>query len=306
MTNNGPLEILAVTLTPTALKPGELLFVTIQVRNNSSETIQTMGPDSGFVYEEGESFRSRGFPEITGAFRAGIDFDGREGIDHPYRWGFSSPVGPGQTATASGAIRLRTSRTANYWAGLVREWIAWEQDLAGMQSIRVSASVAPSIVAVGLAPSALHVGDLLNVSIVVRNDSSDALPTQGPDPGFVYEEGDTFVTRGFPDAGGNFRVGVDFTSRSGIDHPYRWGLGAPLVPGETRTITGSIRMKNAGRRKNIGQDWCRNILLGCKTARGLSESRWHPPRVEAARAFSPLAWLRPRSRSAICSPSVSS
>ena len=243
MTDNGPLEILAVTLTPTTLRPGELLFVNIQVRNKSAEVVQTMGPDPGFVYEEGESFRSRGFPEITGMFRAGIDFDGREGIDHPYRWGFGSPLAPGQTATTSGAIRLRTARTANYWAGMVHEWIAWEQDLAGMQAIRVGSSVSPSIVAVGLAPAALKIGDLLNVSIVVRNDSSDALPTQGPDPGFVYDEGDTFAARGFPDAGGNFRVGVDFADRSGIDHPYRWGLGAPLVPGETRTIAGSIRMK---------------------------------------------------------------
>ena len=36
---------------------------------------------------------------------------------------------------------------------------------------------------------------------------------------------------------------------TGVDHPYRWGLGAPLAPGEARTITGAIRMKNAQSKK---------------------------------------------------------
>jgi hypothetical protein len=93
------------------------------------------------------------------------------------------------------------------------------------------------------------VGGLLNVSITVRNDSDQSLATQGPDPGFAYDEGDTFASRGFPAVGGNFRVGVDFDNRSGLDHPYRWGFGTPLAPGETRTITGTVRMKNAQAQK---------------------------------------------------------
>ncbi|HEX7588929.1 MAG TPA: DUF362 domain-containing protein, partial [Anaerolineae bacterium] len=147
------------------------------------------------------------------------------------------------------------AQAQEYWAGLVHEHIAWLQDRQGVERISVASSTSetgPRILAVGLAPAALKIGDLLTGSIVVKNESDAALPTQGPDPGFVYDEGDTFATRGFPDAGGNFRVGIDFTGRSGMDHPYRWGFGSPLAPGETRVITGSIRMKNAQERDYWG------------------------------------------------------
>jgi hypothetical protein len=100
------------------------------------------------------------------------------------------------------------------------------------------------IVAATFAPTALNIGQLLNISVTLRNDSNLTLPTQGPEPGFVYDEGDTFATRGYVDADGNYRIGVDFGERTGVDHPYRWGLGTPMAPGETRTISGAIRLKN--------------------------------------------------------------
>ena len=91
------------------------------------------------------------------------------------------------------------------------------------QTIRVeAASAVAEIVAVSLAPTSLNAGDLLKVSITVRNNSSAPLVTQGPEPGFVYEEGETFYTRGHPDIRGAIRVGIDFDGRTGVDHPYRW------------------------------------------------------------------------------------
>ncbi|MEW5718016.1 MAG: hypothetical protein AB1817_05285, partial [Chloroflexota bacterium] len=95
----------------------------------------------------------------------------------------------------------------------------------------VSPTAAPQITSVMFSPAAINSGDLLNVTITVRNDSTETLATQDPAPGFIYDEGDTFYTRGFPDVANAFRVGVDFDGRAGIDHPYRWGLGAPLAPG---------------------------------------------------------------------------
>jgi subtilisin family serine protease len=78
---------------------------------------------------------------------------------------------------------------------------------------------------VTLTPTNLAIGQLLNVRIAVRNGGATSLPTQEPGSGFVYDEGDTFVTWGFADVGGNFRVGIDFDNRVGLDHPYRWGIG---------------------------------------------------------------------------------
>ncbi len=241
-----PYEIALATFAPTTVDSGEMVNVSITVKNNSNETLPTQGPAPDFVYEEGETFYTRGFPDVKDAFRVGVDFDGRTGIDHPYRWGLGAPLAPGQTATITGSIRLKQTRAIKYWAGLVREQIAWLEDRAGAQTIAVNAFPAntPQIAQVKLTPTVVNSGDLLHVSITVTNNSDQPLATQGPDPGFVYEEGDTFYTRGFPDVNNAWRVGIDFTGRVGWDHPYRWGLGSPLAPGETRTITGAIRLRN--------------------------------------------------------------
>jgi len=241
-----PYDITRVTFTPRVLESGEVLNVSITVKNNSTETLPTQDPAPDFVYDEGDTFYTRGFPDVPNAFRVGIDFDERAGIDHPYRWGLGAPLAPGESRTITGGIRLTQSRERAYWVGLVRERVAWVQDRQGTQTIAVHPLHAPlpQIVQVKLTPTVLNVGDVLQVSITVKNNSDETLPTQGPDPGFVYDEGDTFYTRGFPDVPNAYRVGIDFTGRTGWDHPYRWGFGAPLAPGETRTITGAIRMHN--------------------------------------------------------------
>ena len=52
----------------------------------------------------------------------------------------------------------------------------------------------PPIISVAFSPSTSNLGEVLNVSITVRNDSADTLTTQGPDPGFIYDEGDSFIS----------------------------------------------------------------------------------------------------------------
>ena len=239
------LEITNVTFAPATLATGELLNVSVTVVNNTEQTLATQNPAPGFVYDEGDTFYTRGLPDVNGAYRVGIDFDGRAGIDHPYRWGLGAPLAPGASATITGAIRLKTPRAINYWAGLVREQIAWVQDRQGAQTITVSGVVpnAPQITRVTFTPTTPKTGQAVTVSITVQNNSNATLQTQGPNPGFAYDEGDTFYTRGLPDVNGAYRVGIDFDGRAGVDHPYRWGLGAPLAPGASTTITGVIKLK---------------------------------------------------------------
>ena len=85
---------------------------------------------------------------------------------------------------------------------------------------------------------------MLQVDIGVRNDSGVTALAQGPPPGLTYNEGDTPDSRGYPEIGNRWRVGVDFSGRaSGVkDHPYRWGLGADLPTGASVTVTGYIRL----------------------------------------------------------------
>ncbi len=249
VTPAGAVQIKNVSFSPTTLRSGDLLNVSITVVNGTAETLQTQGPNPGFVYEEGDTFKSRGFAEVRNAFRVGIETDAGGALDHPYRWGLGAPLAPGQSATITGAIRLKSGRALKYWAGLVREQIAWVQDRQGEQTIAVTGGLSGivEITNVSLTPPTVNKGDVLNVSITVKNGTADTLSTQGPNPGFVYEEGDTFRSRGFAETNGSYRVGVDFDGRGllTVDHPYRWGLGAPLASGQSATITGAIRLKTA-------------------------------------------------------------
>jgi hypothetical protein len=109
----GAVQITNVTFSPTTLRPGELLNVSITVFNGTTETLATQGPNPGFVYDEGDTLSSRGSTETTESFRVAVDF-GRTGVDHPFRWGLGAPRAPGQTPTITGTIRLRTVRAINY------------------------------------------------------------------------------------------------------------------------------------------------------------------------------------------------
>ena len=59
-------------------------------------------------------------------------------MDHPYRWGFGSPLAPGETRVITGSIRMKTVQGQDYWGGLVQEHIAWLQDREGIQRVTVS------------------------------------------------------------------------------------------------------------------------------------------------------------------------
>ncbi|MCL5265542.1 MAG: hypothetical protein M1343_10220 [Chloroflexi bacterium] len=103
---------------------------------------------------------------------------------------------------------------------------------------------------VAFQPTLLSPSATLRVSATVRNTGTATVITQGPGPGFVYEEGDTYVGRGYPGVPGAFRVGVDFgDNRTGVDHPYRWGLPDALQPGESASIVGYVRPKTRQRQE---------------------------------------------------------
>jgi hypothetical protein len=95
-------------------------------------------------------------------------------------------------------------------------------------------------------PTTVKVGDLLKVEAVITNTGTLALQTQDPAPGYIYEQGQAWDTQNFAKVSDRFRLAVDFAGNTGTSHPYRWGLGKTVQPGETVTVTGFIRMKTAG------------------------------------------------------------
>ena len=142
----GTPSIVSATLSPTTLNVGDLLQVSITVKNNSSSTLPTQGPNPGFIYNEGETFRTDGYTEIANQYRVGVDFNGSTangGIDHPYRWGFGAPLPPGQSATVNGSIRLKTTQSRYFWIGLVKEQVVWLQDHVGRALITANPPQSP-------------------------------------------------------------------------------------------------------------------------------------------------------------------
>ncbi len=97
-----------------------------------------------------------------------------------------------------------------------------------------------------LSPTTVGAGGEVNVELTIANAGTDALTSQGPDPGTTYTDTDSFRTLGQPEQVGRVRMAVDIEGAGDPDHRYRWGIGGDLAPGGTRTVQGTIRFDRPG------------------------------------------------------------
>lgn len=95
-------------------------------------------------------------------------------------------------------------------------------------------------------PQAIRAGEAFTVEFTVMNRGTDVAETQDPPPGMVYRQGESWDSREFEPVPGRVRVGVALSGPRGYAFPYRWGLGGPLGPTQSRTITGKIGMTVPG------------------------------------------------------------
>jgi len=238
----GVVRITNVSISPATLAPGGVLNVSITVKNDTTQTLQTQGPNPGFVYEEKDSFVSRGFGAVKNAFRVGIDFGGRTGIDHPYRWGLGAPLAPGQTATITGSIRLQTTRSISYWAGLVRELVAWLSDKQGMQVITVAVPPPISQPTFTASPTNINAGQSATLQWNATGASSVLLNGQS-----VAIQGTQTVT---PTQTTTYTLQVKFTDGSTKNLTATVTVAVPPPPiGTTRTPTVVLTPDNIARLK---------------------------------------------------------
>ncbi|MCL6648316.1 MAG: N-acetylmuramoyl-L-alanine amidase [Chloroflexi bacterium] len=85
--------------------------------------------------------------------------------------------------------------------------------------------------------------DCVRFEVEVWNNSAQPLETQGPDPGYAYDETQTSASIGHPGQFNRWRIGIDFLDNTtGRRYPFRWGLGGTLAPGERRLISGQIEL----------------------------------------------------------------
>ncbi|MBX6754341.1 MAG: peptidoglycan recognition protein [Thermorudis peleae] len=130
-------QLVKVTFTPTQVYSGTLLRIDAVVQNTGQITLSTQDPPPGYVYVEGQDFESAGFPKVQGAFRVGVDYDGNTGLPNPFRWGLPGPLAPGQQATVTGFIVLKTVKTWRLTASLVDEFVGYVQQGVFPQQITV-------------------------------------------------------------------------------------------------------------------------------------------------------------------------
>ena len=124
--------------------------------------------------------------------------------------------------------------------------------LAGSTPVSFPAPVRlydPKIIAFQAGPSLLDPEGLIELRATITQAGREPLLSQGPEPGFVYDEGVDFDAAGYEKVEGRFRLAVDIVGADGVRNPYRWGFGAALDAGDEREIVGYIRAADIGTKR---------------------------------------------------------
>jgi pilus assembly protein CpaB len=115
-------QIIATEITPTNTKVGDTLDIKITVRNTSDKPLQTMGPEPGFTYVQGQTYFTQQFASDPGKWRVALGTASLDTTELPYRWGLGGDLAPGATTTVTGHIKITQDfKTTNFWASLVNE-----------------------------------------------------------------------------------------------------------------------------------------------------------------------------------------
>jgi hypothetical protein len=115
-------QIIATEINPTNTKVGDTLDIKITVRNTSDKPMQTMGPEPGFTYVQGQTYFTQQYASDPGKWRVALGTASLDSTELPYRWGLGGDLAPGATTTVTGRIKITQDfKTTNFWAALVNE-----------------------------------------------------------------------------------------------------------------------------------------------------------------------------------------
>jgi pilus assembly protein CpaB len=115
-------QIVATEISPSNTKVGDTIDVKITVKNTSDKPLQTMGPEPGFTYVQGQTYFTQQYASDPGKWRVGIGSAGLDSTDLPYRWGLGGDLAPGATTTVTGHIKVTQDfKATNFWGALVNE-----------------------------------------------------------------------------------------------------------------------------------------------------------------------------------------
>jgi Flp pilus assembly protein CpaB len=115
-------QIIATEISPTNTKVGDTIDVKITVKNTSDKPLQSMGPEPGYTYVQGQTYFTQQFASDPGKWRVAIGTAGLDATEMPYRWGLGGDLAPGASTTVTGHIKVTQDfKTTNFWAALVNE-----------------------------------------------------------------------------------------------------------------------------------------------------------------------------------------
>ncbi len=136
-------HLISAEFSPKTLKVGELLKVTMTVRNNlPAPAPLTMKPAPPFTYDEKQASYEMGYEEAPGKLHLRVSTDFEVGGHNPGSWpwlfGFDKPtLAPGETITVVGYVRVETPGVHEFRIGFVAGGFRFIDDNAYRTKITV-------------------------------------------------------------------------------------------------------------------------------------------------------------------------
>lgn len=151
-------KITFTNIAPEAIMKGDVITVTMRVKNTGDVPIRTYGPPSGYEYSTDDVFSSVAGGKYVvkpgGFWRIGVDWDANSGgaaKRYPYRWALSprppeqwkipneeDVLLPGEEAEIIGRIRVLQPETKmSFYAGLIQDGVGFFQDRTGRTIIKI-------------------------------------------------------------------------------------------------------------------------------------------------------------------------
>ncbi len=145
-------------IAPEAIMKGDVITVTMRVKNTGTVPIRTYGPPAGYEYSTDDVFSSiaggKYIVKPGGFWRVGVDWDANSGgaaKRYPYRWAITprppdqwkipneeDVLAPGEEAQIVGRIRVLQPETKmSFYVGLIQDGVGFFQDRTGRTIIKV-------------------------------------------------------------------------------------------------------------------------------------------------------------------------
>ncbi|GAB4429905.1 MAG: hypothetical protein OHK0015_14410 [Chloroflexi bacterium OHK40] len=151
-------RIVAAYIAPQRVMLGDVITVTLRVRNTGTVPIRTYGPPSGYQYSTDEVFSSveggRYTAQAGGFWRVGLDWDANSGGGpkrYPYRWALSDRppeqwavpgvedyLMPGEEVEIVGRVQVLQRETKmGFYVGLIQDGVGFFQDRTARTIVEV-------------------------------------------------------------------------------------------------------------------------------------------------------------------------